>query len=160
MFKSDDFISVSDPKIRVSLLYNRNNYFQVRICCDNKPANIKQFIMLSTGRKVRVEIGLVLLLGDFRTQFGAWIHRLFNGGGEIGKNEFGEWYVGKTRTEAMEDGNAEIVSYKYYGKGRNQYSSAGEARQAEEKIRNLRIIWLRKEFLFVLHHCKMLEKAI
>jgi RHS repeat-associated protein len=72
-------------------------------------------------------------LGDFRTRFGAWWDRLWNGGGEIAKNEFGEWYVERTRTEAMEDGNAAIVSYRYYGKGRNQYTSAGEDIRDEQE---------------------------
>lgn len=70
-------------------------------------------------------------LGDFRTRFGAWWHKVFHGGVSIAKNEFGEWYVNKTRTEATSDGNAAIVGYRYYGKGRNQYTSAGEDWQDE-----------------------------
>jgi len=77
-------------------------------------------------------------LGDFRTRFGAWRHRLWNGGGEIKKNEFGEWFVEKTRTETTADGNPAIVSYRYYGKGRNQYTAAGEdIRDEQEYQKNI-----------------------
>jgi RHS repeat-associated protein len=77
-------------------------------------------------------------LGDFSTRAQAMWDRFWNGGGEIKQNEFGEWFVERTRTEAMEDGNAAIVSYRYYGEGRNRYTAAGEdildAQQQREDI--------------------------
>lgn len=66
------------------------------------------------------------LLGDFSSRFWAWTYRLFHGGGNIGQNDYGEWYVQKTRVDPTSDGNTTAVAYKYYGEGRNQYSSAGE----------------------------------
>ena len=65
-------------------------------------------------------------LGDFRTSFGAWIHRLFNGGGDIGRNEFGEWYVAKGNVSEDEQGNVIANSQYYYGKGRTRTMAAGE----------------------------------
>lgn len=78
-------------------------------------------------------IGYTDPLGNFRSRFGAWLNKLFHGGGSIAKNENGEWYVNKTRTEPTEDGNATIVSYKYYGKGRNQYTAAAENIQSDQE---------------------------
>jgi RHS repeat-associated protein len=66
-------------------------------------------------------------LGNFASRFGAWLHRLFNGGGSIGENQYGEWYVNKSRTEVNSDGSVTVIGSKYYGKGRDQYSSAREA---------------------------------
>jgi RHS repeat-associated protein len=66
-------------------------------------------------------------LGNFASRFGAWLHRLFKGGGSIGENQYGEWYVNKSRTEVNSDGSVTVIGSKYYGKGRDQYSSAREA---------------------------------
>jgi RHS repeat-associated protein len=79
-------------------------------------------------------------LGDFKTRFGAWWHRLLHGGDKIGKNDYGEWYVTKNRGVEVKD-NGELVakSAYYYGKGRDKYSTAREQLLEdadEEMIRN------------------------
>jgi len=72
-------------------------------------------------------------LGDFKTKFGAQWHRFWNGGGKIGQNEFGEWWVSKG--EVTEDKNGGIIakSWLYYGKGRGRTTAAGERMIAEEE---------------------------
>jgi RHS repeat-associated protein len=65
-------------------------------------------------------------LGDFGTKFGAKWHRFWHGGGKIEQNEFGEWSVNKTKVETTESGETVVTGYKYYGKGRDQYSKARE----------------------------------
>ncbi|MBX2921173.1 MAG: hypothetical protein KF746_03195 [Chitinophagaceae bacterium] len=82
-------------------------------------------------------------LGDFATQFGAWWHRLWNGGGKIEQNEYGEWSVQKSKTEISEDGGVTITSYNEYGKGRNKYTAAAEAIIRDEEIK--RDIWKKGE---------------
>jgi RHS repeat-associated protein len=72
-------------------------------------------------------------LGDFKWRFGAWLYKIFHGGGSIHKNEFGEYYVNKFKTSVSADGTAVVSGYRYYGEGRNQYSSAGEERLAEDR---------------------------
>jgi RHS repeat-associated protein len=39
-------------------------------------------------------------LGDFRTPFGAWLNRLFHGGGKIGRTNSGEYYVLRSSVDA------------------------------------------------------------
>ncbi len=80
-------------------------------------------------------------LGDFKTRFGAWWHRLWNGGENIGRNEFGEWYVAKSEVSEGEDGVMTVTSSKYYGKGRNQFSSAGEKWEADQNEQKLQEQW-------------------
>jgi RHS repeat-associated protein len=79
-------------------------------------------------------------LGDFKTKFGAWVHRLFNGGGKIEKNELGEWSVLKAKSEISEDGTITVTAYKYYGKGRNKNSTAQENLVADMNI-HMDIFW-------------------
>lgn len=67
-------------------------------------------------------------LGDFATSVGAWWNRLWHGGGNIGKNEYGEWYIAKNKgVELNDNGEVSATSYYYYGKGRDKYSNAAEA---------------------------------
>ena len=66
-------------------------------------------------------------LGNFATRFGAWWHKLWNGGGKIEQNEYGEWSVIKTKPIYSDDGSTIFTTYKYYGKGRDQYSATREA---------------------------------
>lgn len=65
-------------------------------------------------------------LGNFSSKFWAKWHRFWYGGGKVGKNEDGEWYVEKTKFQNTPDGNSTIVSYRYYGKGRTALSNAKE----------------------------------
>ena len=65
-------------------------------------------------------------LGDFRTKFGAWLHKTFRGGGEISKNKYGEWMVSKSRTTVAQDGTPTITSSQYFGKGRTATSAYRE----------------------------------
>jgi RHS repeat-associated protein len=67
-------------------------------------------------------IGNVDPLGDFRTRFGAWLHKVFNGGGDVGKNEFGEWFVRKTETSYTDEGGPTVTVKVTYGNGRDRYS--------------------------------------
>jgi len=75
-------------------------------------------------------------LGDFKTRFGAWIHKIFHGGGSVGQNKYGEYYVLKTKS-VSDGGNGSVVvtGSVAYGRGRDQYSSAREklASQYEEQ---------------------------
>jgi RHS repeat-associated protein len=80
-------------------------------------------------------------LGDFKTHFGAWWHRLWHGGEDIGKNEFDEWYVTKSTVSKGDDGVTTVTSSKYYGKGRNQFSSAWEKWEAEQQEQKLEEQW-------------------
>jgi RHS repeat-associated protein len=73
-------------------------------------------------------------LGNFRTWFGAFLHRLVHGGGSIKKNEFGEWYVNKYKNSTSADGTPVVSGFRYYGEDRNQYSSAGEERAIEDEL--------------------------
>ena len=66
-------------------------------------------------------------LGDFKTKFGAKWHRFWNGGGTVGENEYGEWYVTKGEIVDDECGDPIAKSWKHYGEGRNKYSAAREA---------------------------------
>jgi RHS repeat-associated protein len=75
-------------------------------------------------------ISIVDPLGDFGSRFGAWLHKVFNGGGTIGENKYGEFYVQKN--SATEDGSV-IVSLTY-GKGRDMYSNAREALARDAEI--------------------------
>lgn len=73
--------------------------------------------------------------GQFSSRFWASVHRFFNGGGRIGENEFGEWYVTKNRgVEVTESGEVIAKSEYYYGKGRNKYSNAIEAIERDIRI--------------------------
>lgn len=65
-------------------------------------------------------------LGNFRTRFGAWLHKIFNGGGTIGENKYGEYYVSKNSTSTSEDGTVTVTATVSYGKGRDKYSAARE----------------------------------
>ena len=67
-------------------------------------------------------ISVVDPLGNFGSRFGAWLHKVFNGGGRIGENKYGEFYVQKN--SSTDDGTV-IVSLTY-GKGRDMYSNARE----------------------------------
>ena len=58
-------------------------------------------------------------LGDFKTKFGAWLHKVFNGGGTIGENSNGEYYVSKTSSSSSEDGSVTVTASVSYGKGRH-----------------------------------------
>lgn len=70
-------------------------------------------------------------LGDFKTRFGAWLHKLWHGG-KVGKNSEGEYYVSKpTETTSSEDGSVTVGVSVAYGKGRHALSAAGERMQAE-----------------------------
>jgi RHS repeat-associated protein len=65
-------------------------------------------------------------LGDFRTRFGAWIHKVFNGGGEVHQNKNGEWFVRKTETSYSEEGGPTVTAKVTYGKGRDRNSAKRE----------------------------------
>ena len=73
-------------------------------------------------------------LGDFATRFGAWLHKIFHGGGSIQQNGHGEWSVLKVKPIYSDDGNTMFVTQRYYGKGRNQYSAAAEAAARDYRI--------------------------
>ena len=76
-------------------------------------------------------------LGDFKTKFGAKWHRFWHGGGTVGQNEHGEWYVTKNRgIEENENGELVVKSAYYYGKGRDKYSTAREALLRDIEIEN------------------------
>jgi len=75
-------------------------------------------------------------LGDFKTKFGAKWHRFWHGGGTVGQNEYGEWYVTKSKIVENEAGEAVAKSWKYYGKGRDKYSTAREALLKDMEIEN------------------------
>lgn len=76
-------------------------------------------------------------LGDFKTKFGAKWHRFWHGGGSVGQNEYGEWYVTKNRgIEENESGELVAKSAYYYGKGRDKYSTAREALLRDIEIQN------------------------
>jgi RHS repeat-associated protein len=83
-------------------------------------------------------------LGDFKTRFGAWWYSLWHGGGDINRNEFGEWYVSRTEASKSEDGIVTITAHVSYGKGRNKYSAAGERLQKETAEQQLTEDWTRK----------------
>ena len=58
--------------------------------------------------------------GMFKTKFGAWLHKLFNGGDEIRKDKkSGEWFVGTERKEK------DAVVYKRVFKGDQSKPSGG-----------------------------------
>ena len=59
-------------------------------------------------------------LGDFKTWFGAFFHKIFNGGGDVGKNKFGEWFVRTTETSYSEEGGPTVTANVTYGNGRNR----------------------------------------
>lgn len=61
-------------------------------------------------------------------------HRIWNGGGSIKRNEFGEWYVYKNKTTVSVNRTAIVTGTPYYGKGRNQYSSAGDEWKRQDEI--------------------------
>jgi RHS repeat-associated protein len=88
-------------------------------------------------------INIIDPFGDFGSRFGAWLHKVFHGGGSVGKNEHGEWYVNKTRTESTDEGGVAAVGYKYYGEGRNQYSNKVEALLRQDRIQT--DIWMNGE---------------
>jgi RHS repeat-associated protein len=73
-------------------------------------------------------------LGDFSTRFGAWLHKIFNGGGEVGQNKYGEWFVRKTETSNSVEGGPTVTAKVSYGKGRDRYSSAREEAVSEMNI--------------------------
>jgi RHS repeat-associated protein len=81
-------------------------------------------------------------LGDFATRVGAWLHKVFNGGGTIGQNSYGEWYVQKSIES--DDGSAGISLT--YGKGRSATTayrekllSEYESLEQEERMTQLGI---------------------
>jgi RHS repeat-associated protein len=65
-------------------------------------------------------------LGNFRSRFGAWLHKVFNGGGEVGQNNLGEWFVRKTETSYSQEEGPTVTAKVTYGKGRDRYSTARE----------------------------------
>jgi RHS repeat-associated protein len=65
-------------------------------------------------------------LGDFRYKFGAWLHKIFNGGGEIGQNNFGEWFVRKTEASFSEEGGVTVTAKVTYGADRQKNSALKE----------------------------------
>ncbi|HTN06242.1 RHS repeat-associated core domain-containing protein [Agriterribacter sp.] len=73
-------------------------------------------------------------LGDFATRVGAWLYKIFNGGGEIGKNGYGEYFVSQASDGGAESGVTVTV---HYGKGRNRFSNAVE--QIEDQDRSDKI---------------------
>jgi RHS repeat-associated protein len=73
-------------------------------------------------------------LGDFRTRFGAWLNKTFNGGGEIGQNKYGEWFVRRTENSYSEEGGATVTAKVTYGKGRDRYSAAKEEAASDMRI--------------------------
>jgi RHS repeat-associated protein len=62
-------------------------------------------------------------LGDFKTWFGAFLHKVSHGGGKIGQNNLGEYFVRKVSTSAGFDGNVTVVAKVTYGSDRNKYSN-------------------------------------
>jgi len=77
-------------------------------------------------------------LGDFRTRFGAWLHKVFHGGGIVGRNDYGEWYVAKS---AMDNHDGLFTITLTYGKGRHAYSRAGEDMEDEAEQQQLIDMW-------------------
>ena len=73
-------------------------------------------------------------LGDFKTWFGAFLHKVFNGGGEVGKNKFGEWFVRKTQTSYSEEKGPTVTATVTYGNGRNRSSAAREEAANDMRI--------------------------
>ncbi len=70
-------------------------------------------------------------LGDFKTKFGAWWHKLWHGG-KVGRNSEGEYFVSKAnQTTITEDGSITVGVSVTYGKGRHALSAAGERMQAQ-----------------------------
>jgi RHS repeat-associated protein len=65
-------------------------------------------------------------LGDFKHKFGAWLYKIFHGGGEIGRNRFDEYYVAQTNVSRGKDDIATVTTKMIYGKGRDQYSAGRE----------------------------------
>jgi RHS repeat-associated protein len=55
--------------------------------------------------------------GDFKHRFGAWLYKIFHGGGDIGKNQHGEYFVAKTTSGRGKDGIFTVTSKLYYGRG-------------------------------------------
>jgi RHS repeat-associated protein len=79
-------------------------------------------------------------LGDFKTKFRAWWYKLWHGGGKIGKNLYGEWYVTMNKgVQINEKGELVVKSAYYYGKGRNKYSAAKEELLKEADNEAMRI---------------------
>jgi hypothetical protein len=81
-------------------------------------------------------------LGDFATRVGAWLYKVFIGGGTIGQNSYGEWYVQKSIES--DDGSAGISLT--YGKGRSATTayrekllSQYESLEQEERMAQLGI---------------------
>jgi hypothetical protein len=59
--------------------------------------------------------------GNFRTRFGAWLYKLFNGGDAIEKDKGGEYYVSKRIEDTNGDNVVDvIVSRTFDWNGRNQ----------------------------------------
>jgi RHS repeat-associated protein len=75
-------------------------------------------------------ISVVDPLGNFGSRFQALLHKVFNGGGTIGENKYGEFYVERITT--TEDGSATVSLT--YGKGRDKYSTAREALARDAEI--------------------------
>jgi len=73
-------------------------------------------------------------LGDFANRFSAWWYKIWHGG-TVSKNQYGEWYVYGTRTETDANGNPTVVATRHYGKGRNQYTAAGENIRDEQETK-------------------------
>ena len=73
-------------------------------------------------------------LGDFRNKFGAWLHKLFNGGGDVGQNSFGEWFVRNTETSYSEEGGPTVTAKVTYGKGRDKFSAVREEAASDMRI--------------------------
>jgi hypothetical protein len=82
-------------------------------------------------------------LGDFKTKFGAQWNKFWHGGKSVGKNKYDEWYVTRDITgREGKKGNGkdlldEVVvgTERYYGQGRNKYSTALEALVRDEEIK-------------------------
>lgn len=82
-------------------------------------------------------------LGDFKTKFGAQWNKFWHGGNSVGKNKYDEWYVtkniaGREGQKGSGNVNDEVIvgTERYYGKGRDKYSTAKENLLREIEIDN------------------------
>jgi hypothetical protein len=81
--------------------------------------------------------------GDFKTKFGAQWNKFWHGGNSVGKNKYDEWYVtknisGREGQKGSGNVNDEVIvgTERYYGKGRDKYSTAKENLLREIEIDN------------------------
>jgi RHS repeat-associated protein len=64
--------------------------------------------------------------GDFKHWFGAWWYSIWNGGGSVSKNSYGEWRVVQNTATANSDGSVTVTANIIYGKGRFAQKAAYE----------------------------------